>query len=126
MSAGYSDKPLVQKLGVKSGSVVVLIDAPEGIEGLLDPLPDDVTLRRGNRGRREMTIWFVTSRGEFERRFDAVAKAVGEGILWVAWPKRTSGVDTDLTEDVIRDVCLPRAWSTPRSARSTTSGRVCG
>ncbi len=85
---------------------MVLVGAPEGAEALLDPLPDDVTLRRGNRGRREMTIWFVTARGDYERRFDAVAKAVGEGTLWMAWPKRSSGVATDLTEDVIRDIAL--------------------
>ena len=106
MGAGYSGKPLAQKLGVKPGSVVVLVDAPKVAEGLLAPLPDGVTLRRGNRGRREMTIWFVTARSDYERRFDAIAKAVGEGTLWMAWPKRTSGVATDLTEDVIRDVAL--------------------
>ncbi len=65
--AGYSGKPLSQKLGLKADSTVVLIDAPVGIEGLLAPLPDGVTLRRGNRGRREMTIWFVTSRRELEQ-----------------------------------------------------------
>jgi hypothetical protein len=106
VSAGYSGKPLVQKLGVKPDSIVVLVDAPDGAEALLEPLPRGVTLRRGNRGRREMTIWFVTARGDYERRFDAVAKAVAEGTLWMAWPKRSSGVDTDLTEDVIRDIAL--------------------
>ena len=99
---------MAQKLGVKRSSVLVLVDAPDGVEELLAPLPDDVALRRGNRGKREMTIWFVTGRSEFERRFAAVAKGVGGGILWMAWPKRSAGVDTDLTEDVIRDVCLPR------------------
>lgn len=107
MSAGYSGKPLAQKLGVKPDSAVVMVDAPEGAEGLLAPLPDGVALRRGNRGRREMTIWFVTSRRAFERRFEAVARAVGEGTLWMAWPKRSSGVATDVTEDVIREVALP-------------------
>jgi hypothetical protein len=105
--AGYSGKPLVQKLGIKLGTVVVLLDAPSEIESLLGPLPAAVTLRRGNRGRREMTIWFVTSRRELERRFEAVAKAVGEGTLWMAWPKRSSGAATDITEDVLRDVVLP-------------------
>lgn len=66
-----------------------------------------MTLRRGNRGRREMTIWFVTSRRVLERRFDAVAKAVGEGALWMAWPKGSSGVKTDLSEDAVREVALP-------------------
>ncbi len=102
-SGPRSGRPLVQKLGVKSGSTLALLDAPEGIERLLAPLPEGVTLRSGNRGGREMTIWFVTARGAFERRFSAVAKAVGDGTLWMAWPKRSSGVDTDLSEDAIRD-----------------------
>jgi hypothetical protein len=102
-----SGRPLVQKLGIKSGSTLVLLDAPEGIEATLAPLPDGVALRRGNRGAREMTIWFVTSRRDLERRFGAVAKAVGEGTLWMAWPKRSAGVKTDLSEDAIRAVALP-------------------
>ena len=106
-AAGYSGRPLGAKLGVKPGVTVVLIGAPEGIEELLQPLPDGVSLRRGNRGAREMTIWFVTRRRELERRFDAVAAAVGEGTLWMAWPKRASGVETDVTEDTMREVALP-------------------
>jgi len=107
VSAGYSGKPLAQKLGVKPDSRLVLVDAPDGIEKTLEPLPGGVTIRRGNRGNREMTIWFVTARSEFERRFGAVADAVAEGTLWMAWPKRSSGVETDLTEDTIREVALP-------------------
>ena len=107
MAAGYSGKPLPEKLGIRRGSTLVLIAAPDGAERLLEPLPADVRLRRGNRGRRETTIWFVTSRRDFERRFEAVAAAVGEGALWMAWPKRSSGVETDLTEDSIREVALP-------------------
>lgn len=106
MSAGYSGKPLVAKLGVKPDSTVVLIGAPAGVERLLEPLPPGARLRHGNRGRREMTIWFTTSRRELQRRFAAVEAAVAEGTLWMAWPKRSSGVDTDLTEDAIRDVAL--------------------
>jgi hypothetical protein len=106
--AGYSGRPLAQKLGVKPETTVVLVAAPDMIEGLLEPLPDGVAVRRGNRGRRETTIWFVTSRREFERRFDAVAEAVGEGTLWMSWPKGSSGVETDMTEDAIREVALPR------------------
>lgn len=110
MSTGYSGKPLVEKLGVKPGSTLVLIGAPEGAERLLEPMPPGVTLRHGNRGRRATTLWFVTSRRELERRFAAVRKAVAEGTLWMAWPKRSSGVDTDLTEDVIRDLALAVGW----------------
>jgi len=131
--AGYSHRSLVQKLGVKEGSTLVLVDAPESVEATLGELPAGVTLRRGNRGGREMTLWFVTTRRELERRFDRVAAAVGEGTLWMAWPKRSSGVATDITEDVLREVVLPRGmvdtkvcaidvtWSGLRLTRRRTS-----
>jgi hypothetical protein len=106
-SGPRSGKPLAQKLGIGTGSAVVLLDAPEGAEALLAPLPDGVTVRRSNRGRRETTLWFATSRRAVERRFGAVARAVGEGTLWLAWPKGSSGVETDLSEDTVRDVALP-------------------
>ena len=106
--AGYSRRPLAQKLGVKPGTTVALVDAPEAFERLLEPLPGGVELRRGNRGRRETTIWFVTARRRFAGRFDAVARAAGEGTLWVSWPKRSSAIETDVTEDAIREVALPR------------------
>jgi hypothetical protein len=102
-----SGRPLAQKLGIKAGMTIVLLDAPAGIESTLAPLPPDVTLRSGNRGRREMTLWFVAARNLFERRLERVVKVVGEGTLWMAWPKRTSGVETDLDEDAIREVALP-------------------
>lgn len=106
-TAGYSGKPLAQKLGLKEGATVVLVDAPKDAEALLGPLPPGTTLRRGNRGARETTLWFVTARRELERRFARIAAAVGDGTLWMAWPKRSSGVATDLTEDSIRAVALP-------------------
>jgi hypothetical protein len=106
--AGYSGKPLAQKLGIKPATTVVLVDPPDGAERLLEPLPEAVELRRENRGQRRMTIWFVTSHRVFERRFDAVARAVAEGTLWMAWPKRSSALETDITGDKIREVALPR------------------
>ncbi|MEZ5077777.1 MAG: DUF3052 domain-containing protein [Solirubrobacterales bacterium] len=106
-AAGYSGRPLPAKLGIKPATTVVLVGAPDGAEELLVPLPDGVTVRRGNRGARELTIWFVTRRAELERRFAAVARAVGEGTLWMAWPKRSSGLATDVTEDTMREVALP-------------------
>jgi hypothetical protein len=107
--AGYSGTPLASKLGIKEGSVLALVDAPDGISGTLGPLPDAVELRRGARGRRDLTVWFVTSRAVLERRWDSVTRLIDSG-LWIAWPKRSSGVETDVTEDVVRDVVLPRGW----------------
>ena len=131
-SGPRSGRPLAQKLGVKAGSTLTLLDPPEGIERTLAPLPDAVKLRTGNRGSREMTIWFVVTSSVYQRRFDAVAKAVGEGTLWMAWPKRSSGVATDLSEDAIRDhavakglvdtkVCaIDETWSGLRLTRRRT------
>ncbi|HET7444785.1 MAG TPA: hypothetical protein VFJ57_09020 [Solirubrobacterales bacterium] len=106
-SGANSGRPLAAKLGIKAGTTIVLLDAPDGAEALLEPLPGDVAVRHGNRGAREMTIWFATSRREVERRFEAVAKAVGDGTLWMAWPKGSSRVETDLSENAVRDVALP-------------------
>lgn len=108
-SGPHSGRSLAQKLGVKADMTIALIDPPEAFEKTLAPLPADVVLRQGNRGRRaDMTVWFITSAGQLKSGFDAVAKTVGEGTLWMAWPKRSSGVETDLTEDVIRDLALSR------------------
>ena len=125
MSGGYSATPLPKKLGIKEASTVVLVSAPDRFEQTLGELPQDVRLRHGNRGGREITIWFVTSRRDLARRFDAVAEGVGEGTLWVAWPKQSSDLAGDLTEDGVRDVALPRGLVDTRSARSTTPGRGC-
>jgi CheY-like chemotaxis protein len=106
-SGPRSGRSLAQKLGIKPGTTLALLDAPEGIEATLAPLPEGATLRQGNRGSREMTIWFVTASDQLSKRFAPVAKAVGEGTLWIAWPKGSSGVETDLTENAVRDVALP-------------------
>jgi hypothetical protein len=108
MSGGYSATPLPKKLGIKEASTVVLVSAPDRFERTLGELPKGARLRRGNRGSREITIWFVTSSRELARRIDALAKVVGEGTLWVAWPKQSSDPAGDLTEDGVRDVALPR------------------
>ena len=105
---GYSGTPLTQKLGIKEGASVVLISAPDRFEQTLGKLPRGVRLRRANRGRREITIWFVTSKADLERRWESVAGAVGEGTLWIAWPKLSSRLAGDMSEDRVRDVALPR------------------
>jgi hypothetical protein len=103
-----SGRSLVQKLGIKEGTTIAVLDAPEGIDATLGQLPDGVVLYHGNPGRgSDMTIWFTVSREQLERRFAGISDAVGEGTLWMAWPKRSSGVETDLSEDVVREVALP-------------------
>lgn len=105
--AGYSGTPLPKKLGIKEGSRVALVRAPDGFEASLGRLPSGVRLRTHARGAHDVVVFFATRLGELERRFAGLARAVEPaGGLWIAWPKRTAGVATDLTENVVRDVGL--------------------
>jgi len=107
--AGYSGTPLARKLGIKGEARVALLDAPDGFDDQLAPLPDSVTILRDLGPHLDVAVLFVTERGELERRFPAVADAVWPaGGFWVAWPKLASRVPTDLTEDVLREVGLPQ------------------
>lgn len=106
--AGYSGTPLWKKLGLKPGSRVALLQEPDRFEDLLAGMPDGVELRRSLRGRADCIVFFTTARRELERRLAALRRPIEpDGMLWVAWPKRASGVPTDMTEDVIREVALP-------------------
>ncbi len=105
--AGYSGTPLPQKLGIKPGARLAVVRAPEGFEGALDPLPEGVRLRTQARGAQDIVLFFATRRAELERRFDSLARTVAPaGGLWIAWPKRTACVATDLREGVVRDLGL--------------------
>ncbi len=106
--AGYSGTPLAAKLGIKPEARVALVNAPDGFDQVLAPLPPGVTVLRQLRGPLDVIVAFVTRRAELERRLPALRAALAPaGGLWVAWPKRASKVPTDITEDVIRDVALP-------------------
>lgn len=98
--AGYSGAPLPKKLGIKANSMVVLVGAPEGFENTLGTLPAGVVLR--NRGRRDLTLWFTKSRKKLLRRLDRMKIHSKGGGLWIIWPKKASGVKTDLTQVVVR------------------------
>ncbi len=108
MTAGYSGTPLAKKLGLRAGDRVALIGAPDGFEALLEPLPEGVTLLTRATAGLDAIVLFVTRRAEVERRHAALAsRLTPAGMLWLAWPKRASGVPTDVTEDVLREVILP-------------------
>jgi hypothetical protein len=106
--AGYSGTPLAKKLGIRAGDTVVLVGAPDGFEDALDGLPDDVQLRRRAGGKPNVVILFATETRDLEKRFPTLAKSVWpDGSLWIAWPKKSSGVATDLDENRLRDIGLP-------------------
>jgi hypothetical protein len=108
MVAGYSGTPLVKKLGFKARMKVVVLSAPEGFGGTLGELPEGVVVARRLGGGKDMVICFVTERAVLAKRLEALREAIApDGMVWVAWPKKASGVRTDVTEDVIREIVLP-------------------
>lgn len=108
MTAGYSGTPLPRKLGIKPGHRLVLLGAPEDFAAMLGDLPADVVTRATLRGGADVAVCFTRARRDLERRIDSLGRAIFPGgAAWVAWPKRASGVATDVTEDVVREVALP-------------------
>ena len=104
--AGYSGKPLVQKLGIKDGWAIAILNAPNGYERTLK-LPDNVRRKANAAGSLDFIQFFTDQKRELEGRFGALARALAPaGMLWISWPKKASGVATDLTEDVIRVIGL--------------------
>ena len=106
--AGYSGTPLPQKLGIKSGTNAVIVNGPENYRKLLGKLPDGVRLTNHLSANADFVHFFTTRRDELQEQLKLLrAKLSDTGTLWVSWPKKSSGVPTDVTEDVIRDVALP-------------------
>src|SRR5262245_55287272 len=107
MPAGYSTRSLPDKLGVKAGARIALVGAPAGYDLTLGKLPPGVQRAKALRGPLDLIQVFATSRAELARRFPALKKALAiDGALWVSWPKKASGVATDLGEDAIRETGL--------------------
>lgn len=109
MSAGYSGTPLPQKLGIKAGHLLAVLEAPAQFADLLVPMPDNVTVVGGLPDQRlcDVIVLFATAQtGLVERFLAAAARLQPNGGLWVAWPKKASGVATDVTENAIRDMAL--------------------
>jgi hypothetical protein len=107
MSAGYSTRTLVEKLGIRAGTRIAILGAPPGFRSTLGALPTGVTVTASPRGTLPFIHLFTTKRSLLERRFPSLKRALAQdGALWVSWPKKSSGVTTDLTEDVVREVAL--------------------
>jgi len=104
--AGYSGTPLPKKLGIKAGSVVILVNAPKGFEKTLGALPESVTLHRQARGRCDLAIWFPKSAKDLRTRVERMGELADKDGLWIAWPKQASGISTDLTQTVVRKTGL--------------------
>ncbi len=107
--AGYSGTPLPKKLGIGVGASVALLDAPLDFAATLGSLPQDVTVSRQARGTADVVLLFTKSRADLDRRFAAATRGLApRGKLWIAWPKKASGLQTDLGEATVRTYGLER------------------
>lgn len=105
--AGYSGTPLPRKLGIKPGHQLVTLNAPAGFEQTLGELPDRVSVRTSARGTADVVVSFHERRAELARRMPKLRALMDPAAgLWIAWPKRSSGVPTDLTENIVRELAL--------------------
>ncbi|HYC76813.1 MAG TPA: DUF3052 domain-containing protein [Planctomycetota bacterium] len=105
--AGYSGTPLAKKLGVKAGTRFAVLDAPRGFA--VPDLPADVAPSSRLPKTVDVALWFTTSSAAIDAKLPALESAIRpDGAAWIAWPKKASGVPTDVTEDVVRARALPR------------------
>jgi len=105
--SGYSGTPLLQKLGIKAGMKLMVLNPPPGYDRTLGPLPDGVKRAAALQRPLDFVHCFVTSRATLEARFARLAAALAPaGMLWISWPKKAAKVETDLTEDLVRAIAL--------------------
>lgn len=94
----YSPTPLSKKLGIREGARVVLVQAPEGFATLLEPLPSGARIGRRVADATDVIVTFATGEADLRRRFAALVSSLSpDGRLWIAWPKKASKIDSDIT-----------------------------
>lgn len=106
--AGYSGTPLARKLGIAEGNSVTAVGAPREYKALLAPIPKGVTFGKVTTAKTDVTHVFVTRRADLERYLLRLRKTIrADATVWVSWPKKAAGITTNITEQTIRDACLP-------------------
>jgi hypothetical protein len=106
--AGYSGTPLAKKLGIKAGTEIHVVGAPDGYLKLVEPLPEDVRIAARLSDKTDLVHVFSSRKTELAKALKSLrAKLNPAASLWVSWPKKSSKVPTDITEDTIRELALP-------------------
>jgi Protein of unknown function (DUF3052) len=106
--AGYSGTPLLQKLGIKPGATLLLINEPKNYRKLLGKLPVGTRFIERPADSVNFAHLFTVRRDELERKLKLLrVKLSDTGTVWVSWPKKSAGLATDVTEETIREVALP-------------------
>ena len=106
-TAGYSSTPLAKKLGIKEGSVVLLINEPTDYFDLFADWPEKVRIVKDESTKKDVIHFFTLKAEELFSYLPQLKKEIKEnGMIWVSWPKKAAKVKTEITEDVIRDFAL--------------------
>jgi hypothetical protein len=107
--AGYSATPLAKKLGIKPGTVLRTVNAPADYEALLAPLPQDVTMAQTDTNDLDVVHFFTKTRSELIKLIDRYKSRIKQnGAIWVSWPKKASGIPTEINEHTVREIALPQ------------------
>lgn len=110
-SAGYSGTPLARKLGIKDGACVLLLNPPANYLTLLAPLPDEVRFASRLSKTTGMIHGFFVRKADLQEALSSLRDRIKpDAVVWVSWPKKASGVPTDIVEDTIREVALPMGY----------------
>jgi predicted deacylase len=105
--AGYSETPLLKKLGIAPGARMLVRQEPEDYWDWISPLPEGVEVKTRVAGTLDFVHLFVTTEAAFKKEVIQLKKVLEQnGMIWISWPKKSSKVPTDLTEDVIRNFAL--------------------
>jgi hypothetical protein len=106
--AGYSGTPLAKKLGIRAGARLYLHGSPGNYAQLIAPLPEGVQTVPRMDADTDLAHLFTSRRAELRATLLQLRRAMrDDAVIWVSWPKRASGVATDVTEDVVRELALP-------------------
>jgi len=106
-AAGYSGTPLAKKLGIKQGFHINLVNAPDYYFNLFEDLPSDLVFESPDGGKKDLIHFFTKHENEFTTTLPMLKQQIKpKGIIWVSWPKRSSKIITDITEDTIRNYAL--------------------
>jgi hypothetical protein len=105
--AGYSGTPLAKKLGIKEGSRIALVNGPKDFESTLEQLPDGVEFVKRPTKPLDIILFFVLTERALARDFAKLAsRLIANGMIWIAWPKKSSGVATDLSFERVQRIGL--------------------
>lgn len=106
--AGYSGTPLPKKLGLRPGMTLVAIDAPNEYRSWLGEIPADLAVVSTSKKQVEAAHIFATKKAILKKHLVIFRRRLEQsGFIWVSWPKKASKVETDISEDVIREIALP-------------------